>query len=59
MKEFVKAQHKATNYEKAAVYGVVLGYMVSMLYLMLQATAALTAQQTRWIEGMLSSPQSI
>lgn len=43
MKEFVKKQHKATNYEKAIVYGVALGYMASMLYLVLQITAALTA----------------
>lgn len=43
MKEFVKKQHKSTNYEKAIVYGVVLGYIASMLYLVLQITAVLTA----------------
>lgn len=38
-----KTCKKKIDWEKAIVYGVVLGWMASMLYLMLIAVAKLTA----------------
>lgn len=42
MKKNIK-KHNKINWEKVIKYGVALGYMASMLYLMLILTATLTA----------------
>ena len=41
-KEMKKMEREKVNWEKVLICGVVLGYMISMLYLMLILTAELT-----------------